>query len=77
MAVASTLPPRKKMAVQVRLGEKRILHAAKEEVEEFIKAEEQATPSAGKKDKAKRGRDDAKASGKGSAAGGSKRAKAN
>ncbi|KAL8276921.1 hypothetical protein RQP46_010649 [Phenoliferia psychrophenolica] len=72
--LATELAPRKKMAIQVRLGEKRILHAAKEGVEEFLK-EEVTAAGAAKQEKGKRGRDDAKGSGKGSS-GGAKRAKA-
>ncbi|KAK4700493.1 N-lysine methyltransferase SETD6, partial [Phenoliferia sp. Uapishka_3] len=65
MANPTELPLRKKMAIQVRLGEKRILQAAKEGIEEFLKEEVKEAASAGKKDKAKRSRDDVKGSGKG------------
>ena len=73
MLAGGELAPRRKMAIQVRLGEKRILHAAREEVQDFMK-EEVAMSTAGKKEKGKRARDEKNGSGKG--AGVAKRSKA-
>ena len=55
----STLPPRKRMAIIVRLGEKRILRATRLQLESEFPAGSSAPPQEAKKDK-KRSRDERK-----------------